>query len=307
MPDRKVKLEEMLNSLIERGGYTRHRQAILDSVGLSAAGLSQYTRGHTRPSFQKLIALADFFGVSLDYLVFGEIVSAPVDHGPLARYVEHALADVQTRASRHSDLLTRIGRVLADRVNEVAVELMDSRTAGREGLIEQDEVLRVERYCLQADIVSTDMNPNMIDMTGGAIVAGQFLPVVTANISKGCRYRFLLAGEPGAHPGAVSQFREMVGSTTGGDRLNEYCSFRRTVLPVLCGSGLYRLDVGAFALEEPGLHTQFNKYLLNDAWLGYLNRPNEDSNADMLMSPGHTERARGAFETLWNAAGAQVG
>jgi transcriptional regulator with XRE-family HTH domain len=306
MSGRNVKLEEMLNSLIERGGYTRHRQAILDSVGVTAAALSQYTRGHTRPSFQKLVALANFFGVSLDYLVFGEIVSAPVDNGPLARYVEHALADAQSRANRHSDLLARIGRVLADRVNDVALEMVDSKTAGREGLIEQDEVIRVERYCMQADIVTTDLRPNMIDMAGGP-VAGQFFPVVAANIAKGCRYRFLLAGEPGAPPEAVARFREMVGSVTGGDRLNENCSFRRTVLPVLCGSGLYQLDVGSFALEEPGLHTQFNKYLLKNEWLGYVNRPNDDSNADMLMSPVHTERARGAFEALWNAAGARVG
>ncbi len=114
---REVKLEEMLNSLIERGGYSRNRQAILDAVGVTAAALSQYARGHTRPSFQKLVALADFFGVSLDYLVYGEPVSAPVDPGPLAKYVEHALADVQARASRHSDLMARIGRVLTDRID----------------------------------------------------------------------------------------------------------------------------------------------------------------------------------------------
>jgi len=304
--DRDIKLEEMLASLIERGGYSRNRQAILEAVGITAAALSQYTRGHTRPSFQKLVALADFFGVSLDYLVYGEVGGAPSDHGPLAKYIEHALTDVQTRASRHSDLLARIGRVLTDRINDVAKDLADSGTAGREGLIQQDEILRVERYCRQADIVATDLGPNIIDMAGGDAAAGQFFQVVTSNLSKGCKYRFLLAGELGLRAETVTRFREMVAAIVGGDRLNENWTLRRTAHPIMGGSGLYQLDVATLAMEEPALFTQFNKYLLNGAWLGYLNRPNNDSNADMLMSPAYTQRARGTFEALWDAAAART-
>ncbi|MPZ82341.1 MAG: helix-turn-helix domain-containing protein [Actinophytocola sp.] len=304
--DRKVKLEEMLSSLIERGGYSRNRQAILESVGVTAAALSQYVRGHTRPSFQRLVALADFFGVSLDYLVYGEPVSAPSDNGSPARYVERALADVRTQAGRHSDLMTRIGRVLADHIDVVARELAESRTAGVEGLIEQDEALRVERYCQQADIVATDLGPDVIAMPGGDAAAGQFFQVVTANLAKGCKYRFLLAGELGTRPEVVTRFRGLVAAVVGGDQLNENCSFRRTVLPVMGGAGLYRLDVAPLAMEEPALFTQFSKYLLNGTWLGYLIRPNQESNTDMLMSPSHTERACWAFDALWNAAGAHV-
>ncbi|MGH3878424.1 MAG: helix-turn-helix domain-containing protein [Actinophytocola sp.] len=296
----------MLNSLIERGGYSRNRQAILEAVGITAAALSQYTRGHTRPSFQKLVALADFFGVSLDYLVYGEVGGAPADHGPLAKYIEHALTDVQTRASRHSDLLARIGRVLTDRVDAVARELAESRTAGLEGLIEQDEVLRVERFCRQADIVATDLRPNIIDTADGDAAAGQFFQVVTSNLTKGCKYRFLLAGELGGRAEAVTRFRDMVAAVVGGDRLNENCSFRKTVLPVMGGAGLYRLDVSSLAIAEPALFNQFGKFLLSGTWLGYLNRPNDESNADMIMSPDHTLRACGAFDTLWNAAGSRV-
>jgi transcriptional regulator with XRE-family HTH domain len=302
---RKVKIQEMLNSLIERGGYSRNRRPILEAVGITAAALSQYTHGRTRPSFEKLVALAEFFGVSLDYLVYGEIGGGPVDHGPLAKYVEHALADVQSRASRHADLLGRIGRVLTDRIEAVANELASSRSAGVEGLIELDEIVRVERYCRQADIVATDLSPNVIDIAEGDAVAGQFFQVVTANLARGCRYRFLLAGELATSSGAVAHFREMLIDTIGGDRLHENCGFRRTVLPVMGGAGLYDLDVATLAIEEAALFNQFSDYL-NGSWLGYLNRPNEDSNADMLMSPDHVSRARAAFETLWFSADARA-
>jgi transcriptional regulator with XRE-family HTH domain len=305
MSGREVKLEEMLNSLIERGGYSRNRRAILESVGITPAALSQYTHGRTRPSFEKLVALAEFFGVSLDYLVYGEIGGGPVDHGPLAKYVEHALADVQSRASRHADLLGRIGRVLTDRIDAIANELANSRSAGVEGLIEQDEIVRVERYCRQADIVATDLSPNVIDIAEGDAAAGRFFQVVAANLVKGCRYRFLLAGELAMNTSAVVRFREMLIDTVGGDRLNENCEFRRTVLPVMGGAGLYDLDVGALAIEGAALFNQFSDYL-NGSWLGYLNRPNQDSNADLLMSPDHVLRARAAFEQLWASAAARA-
>jgi transcriptional regulator with XRE-family HTH domain len=305
--EREVKLQEMIATLIDRGGYSRNRQAILESVGITAAALSQYTRGHTKPSFQKLLALADFFGVSLDYLVYGEPVTATVDHsGTLVRYVERSWADVQSRTARHTDLVARIGRVVADRIDAIARELGASPTAGREGLIEQDEVLRIERYCQGADIVTADLGPNIIDMADGNAEEGQFFQVVAANLAKGCKYRFLLVGELSTRSEAVPRFRDMVAARVGGDQLNENCAFRRTSLPVIGGSGLYRLDAATMAVEEPALFAQFSRYLFNRAWLGYLNRPNSESNADMVMSPRFTERARSTFEALWGAAGSRV-
>jgi len=292
----------MLSSLIERGGYSRNRQSILDAVGVSAAALSQYTRNQTRPSFAKLTALADFFGVSLDYLVYGEPVGTAVDYGPLARYVDHALAEVQARASRHSDLMTRIGRVLADRVDDVARELAASRTAGREGLIQHDEILRVERYCLQVDIVALNLGFDVIDMSEGDAAAGQFLQVVAANLGKGVQYRFLLPGEYADQGAAVGTFRTLLARYVGGDQLHERCTFRRAQQPVLAGAGLYRLDLASLELEEPAVFTQFSQYVDEEDRLGYLMRPNTESGADMLMSGSHTSRACAAFESLWAGA-----
>ena len=301
MGSREVKLEDMLNGLIERGGYTRNRKPILESVGVTAAALSQYARGRTRPSFEKLVALADFFGVSLDYLVYGEPVSTPVDHGAIARYVEQALMDVRVRTNRHAAVVARIGRLLVDRITDVANEIVDSRTAGIEGLIEQDEIFRIERYCHQADIIATDLTSNIITVARDDIVPGHFFQVVEANLSRGASYRFLLAGELTMQSPQVVHFREMMAKAVG-DRFHQNCAFRRTVLPVLGGSGLYALDAPAFALEEPWLFAQFSKYMLNGTWIGYLNRPNDDSSADMVMSPDHIEQACSTFEALWNAA-----
>jgi transcriptional regulator with XRE-family HTH domain len=300
---REVKLEAMLNSLIERGGYSRNRQPILDSINVTAAALSQYTCGRTRPSFDKLAALADFFHVSLDYLVYGEPASAPTeDPGPIARYVEQALMDVRGHTNRHSDMVARIGRLLVDRINDVAEEVINSRSAGIEGLIENAEILRVERHCHQADIMTADLDPNIITIEGDEWVRGQFFTVVTENLKRRHTYRFLLTGGLTSKSPIVIRLRELITQEVGGDRLHAYCFFRTASSPVASTTVLYHLDSSAFAAEEPAIFTQFSNYLYENTWLGYVNRPNSESTADMLMDPCHVERARKAFDVMWNMA-----
>ena len=67
--DREIKFGQMLETLIERAGYSRNRKKILTNLDISGAALSQYIHEQTWPSFGKLLAIADFFGVSLDYLL----------------------------------------------------------------------------------------------------------------------------------------------------------------------------------------------------------------------------------------------
>ena len=89
--------------------------------------------------------------MSLDYLVYGQPTGGSlVDYGPLYRYFDHALADVQARGNRHNAVLTRIGRMLADRIEEVAAVLAATPAAAREGLIQDDELLRLENTATNA-------------------------------------------------------------------------------------------------------------------------------------------------------------
>ena len=45
------------------------QKEVYEAVGMSALGYQRYEYGTREPAFQKLLALADFFGVSIDYLV----------------------------------------------------------------------------------------------------------------------------------------------------------------------------------------------------------------------------------------------
>lgn len=124
---REVKLGETLLALIKSHGYHRDRQAILDAVGISGGALSQYTTGRTRPSFDKLVALAAFFDVSLDHLVFGEPCPHHRDGLPeatLAATVDRALTEARERAERHGRLVASIGTTLAGLVDVAAADAL---------------------------------------------------------------------------------------------------------------------------------------------------------------------------------------
>lgn len=300
MHARPVKLGQMLTSLIERGGYSRNRQQILAEVGVSAAALSQYARDETRPSFNKLVALAGFFDVSIDYLVHGEPARTTRDEEPLGLHLNYAMTDVQARAQRHAALVTRIGRVLADGIDDVARELAASPTASREGLIQDDEMLRLERYGQRADILTMDLKPDVVG-TQENPVGGRFFHVVSSNLLRGCAYRFLVA-EGDEREASVGKFRALLTAHIGGDRVHQACEFRAAMAPVMFGAGFYRLNVAALALEDPALHAQFSGYVDDDGWFGYAMRSTAESESDMVMDRCHVRSAHDTFETLWSAA-----
>jgi transcriptional regulator with XRE-family HTH domain len=297
---RKVKFGQMLESLIERGGYSRNRKKILSRLGISGSALSQYIHQQTWPSFTKLLAIADFFDVSLDYLVYGQPVSGSlIDYGPLYRYVDHALADVQARGSRHSAVVARIGRMLADRIDVVAAELASTPIASRVGLLQDEEGLRLESYCRDVNILSLDLQFDIISVEGEP-AAGRFLHVVAANLERGVDYRFLLPQDQ-QWDTTVEACRRLLADQIGGDRVRECCAFRLTSVPVLTGAALYQLDAGRLEAEEPALHAQIHDYFDEDDWLGFIIRPNSDSNSDMLMDPANARRARHAFDRMWSS------
>jgi hypothetical protein len=189
--------------------------------------------------------------------------------------------------------------MLAGRINEVAAELAATPAAAREGLMQDDELLLLEKYCQQCDLVSLNLEFDVIQAAGG-LVPGRFLPVVAANLEKGAHYRFILPQDR-LWDSAVEDFRRLVADQVGGDRVRENCSFRLTSAPVLTGLLLYRLDVIKLEAEEPALHAQICDYLSDNVWLGFVIRTNKDSNSDMIMDPEYASRARGAFERMWSS------
>ena len=61
-----MSFHERLVELRQKRGLTQKQ--VYEAVKMSPVGYQRYEYGDREPAFQKLLALADFFCVSLDYL-----------------------------------------------------------------------------------------------------------------------------------------------------------------------------------------------------------------------------------------------
>jgi len=63
-------MDDFRNRLVNirrQNGLTQKELA--ESIGASERGIQNYEIGYRKPTFELLIAIADFFSVSIDYLV----------------------------------------------------------------------------------------------------------------------------------------------------------------------------------------------------------------------------------------------
>jgi transcriptional regulator with XRE-family HTH domain len=296
---REVQLGSVLAQLIERSGYSRNQRKVAAAVGVSPGALSQYIHEHARPSFRTLLALAEFFNVSLDYLVYGVSERQTVDYGPLARYIDHALATTQERVSRHSALVTQLGQMLSRQVETAARELL-SKDSVPAGYLDDDDLLILESHSTATDLVTMDLQYDLIELDGAGDAAGRFLPVVAANVCTDRTYRIVVPRLPTADlVSLVSRFRRTLADLAGGDKVQQNCQFRSVSSPLTNGMVIYRLDVAGLAAAEPALHLRVSQYVDRENRLGYAIAPNGDSNGDLVMDARHLAIAGRAFEQIW--------
>ncbi len=306
MNGREVKFSSILADLINGGGYRGNRSEILAAANITSSALSQYLGGQSRPAFPTLIALADFFDVSIDYLVFGDqIRAAPMpDHGPLARYVDVALSQVQQHTQRHSALVARIGNILSAKIDEAVREAVDANMAGVPYMLSDEDLLILESHCPENNIVTMDLsNDILLSPDGGEDAPGRFLPVVAQNIRAGNSYKFLLAGRIDADwKDIVARMRKLLHAQCSVEAVNIHCKFRVTNAPIFDGVCVYRADVVSLQREMPALFEVVRSFLDDDGWGSNAIPPSLYSNASAIHDPLRRDNARKQFDYLWRNA-----
>jgi transcriptional regulator with XRE-family HTH domain len=308
MAARDVKLGETLGTLIEQGGFRRNRGRICEAVEVSPAALSQYLGSRTRPSFEVLVRLADFFGVSLDYLVYGDQVrSTPApDYGPLVRYVDVSLSRVQDKAQQHAAIVSKVGRILSEQVDDAVREALASSTISSAGLLSADDTWILESYAEESLLITLNLDYDVIALPGGEDeAAGKFLPVVAQNIADRRRYRFLLPHQLDVDwKDLVTRMRRLLMDHCSADLVNRYCQFRSTDASIFTGTVIYKIDIDAIRTRLPAFFQVVSEFIDDDGWLSYSISSSEQLNSAVLHDTKHRENARRQFELLWKKSSA---
>jgi transcriptional regulator with XRE-family HTH domain len=301
---RTVKLGETLARLIEERNLQRNRKRICSAVGITPAALSQYINHQSKPGLDKLIALSDYFKVSLDFLVFGEsplsVPEATIDYGPLARYIDASLAETQRRVAAQTALTGRIGALIGEQIAKIAEELSSAATTSA-GTLTDDQTLTLEAYSEQTVLATVNLHYDVMQLEGES-VPGRFLPVVAQNIMRNRGYRFLLPPDIQDWHHVVAEFKTLlVANSVDHHTMERFCKFGVTKEPFYAGYAIYKLDELAVQREQPYLYEYLAKYI-DDGHVGYVIAASTDQQSDSIMDSTHLRLARSSVDRMWQNA-----
>lgn len=299
-----IKFAEVLAHLIEQSPFKANRKPIWHACNITSAALSQYLKGETRPRLETLAALANFFGVTVDYLLFG--TEHADRHGglrPFQTYVENALAESDARSAQRQWLVGRITDALSRQIDTTATRLA-SRMESRDGIITDDDLAILETEIVEAKLAVAELTADVLLKDEGAPVPGRFASIVAANLKQRPirSYKFLLP--PWQHDAAtqVHSFRRLLSDQFGvAQEMLASCEFRRAQTDFFAGAVLYRLQPGALQERHPALMEMLSPYITETRHLGYVTHF-QQSRHTMLFTAPHVQNAVESFDRLWAAA-----
>ena len=297
-----VRFAERLRTLIDEQGGSAMRQRIVDGLGITASTLSQYLRGTTKPSFERLIALAQILEVTLDDLVFAQAAPTivPAERTALEEAWDRRLARLEQRAAAREALVQRVGRQLAATISDAVRESSNQTAYPR--MIADDESLVLERFSRHTRTLGLRMD-YVVEFDGGGAVPGRFLPTIAQNLAQGRHYTYLL-GDHGQHdwPQLAAELRRLLRDSFGlaGSAIAR-CEILHSTAAVGAAFVLYELDLAALKREEAFLYDLVRDDCSADGWLGAVQPPSTGLGADFLMDTAHLAHARQAFERVRKA------
>ena len=300
---RGVCFHERLRERIDALGGRSVRRRIQEHLGISASTLSQYQKGSVRPSFERLIALAELLELSLDDLVFGRkaprvLPDAVRDEVPGLDRLRRFEGEVRTRAA----LTQRVGRELARSI-DAAVERVALRSALPRVLDDEDSLV-LEGFSRHTRTLGLRLD-YLIRIGEEGAEAGPFLQRLAHNLEVGRPYDFVLAAREGVRWDATARalqerLRDAHGLSVEG---RARCRLHRTDVPVGAAFVLYELEVSTLRRDEPFLYELVREHLSDDGWLGAVQPPSADLGLDMLMDRDHLAHARSVFDAVLRARG----
>ncbi|MHC3468139.1 helix-turn-helix domain-containing protein [Streptomyces sp. 7R007] len=298
---RPVVFEASLRSLLDSPALAGNRKKLARALGVNEATISHYLHGRIRPSFDTLVGIADFFNVSLDYVVFGERprLRAPEDPVGLRAQIRRAVVESSDLSGRHLDMVTRISRRLEAKIDAVARSLVEeSEGWGPVGFVTDAEAIGLEACITRMRIMTRMFQSDVQDGEPGA-----FFEVVSANLLSGRPYHYLLYGERDSWLPAVESFRTLV--TRSGvpvELAQELLQFRVLDQELVSSVCILDLDLPLVSRQEPILLERHRDNISPEGIWAYMSIERADAQGGVTIEPLYLESTLRQFTRDWAVA-----
>jgi transcriptional regulator with XRE-family HTH domain len=298
---RRVEFEAILRDLLDSPAIVGSRKNLARAVEVNEATISHYLHGRIRPSFDTLMRIADFFNVSLDYLVFGERPRTLVQDDPagVRAQIRRAMVETSDLSGRHLDLVTRISRRLQTKIDEAARALaQDGGNLGPVGFVTDAEAIGMEGCITRMRIMTRIFQSDTNDGEPGA-----FFEVVVSNLRAGRPYQYLLYGDRDEWRPAVESFRRLVASSDVPVELTqENLQFRCLSQELISSVCILDLDLPLIERQEPILWERHQDNVSAEGNWAYLSIERADAQGGVTIEPLYLRSTLRQFNRDWALA-----
>lgn len=316
---RPVKLKESLASLIRTQGFSGRQKKIAEDLGISEAALSHYIKGRSTPSFEKLLSLAEYFDVSLDYLVYGQVEQAPHAENPpdgfVARQVQAALTEAHGLSARRQDLVSRLAQVmvqsLESAVEEIVAQPTRNEAARSARTITNPDAIVLEQEARAVSVVSGWPNEDAktgrqsgttIVTAGGVTKPGPFLPVQSSNLKRGVPYRQIVQGQSSGWRERAARVRAgLRGAGVTQEQLDAHLLMKGSEEPIISTFILLRVPDSFSDPSSRVIYERFRPYFRHDGLFAYISIMDDVFQGGLPLAERYRDAAEKIFTHMWEA------
>lgn len=298
---RNVEFQSVLENLLQAPSVSGNRKKLARALGKNEATISHYLHGRIRPSFDTLLEIANFFNVSLDYLVFGERPAAPAadDSASMRAHIRRAVIEASDLRGRHLDMAARISRRLQMQIEEAARSLTErGDLQGPVGFVTDAEAIGMETCITRMRIMTRLFQSDTNDGQPGA-----FFDVVVKNLRLGRPYQYLLYGNRADWVPQVESFRRLAEEAGVPVELSrENLQFRCLPEELVTSVCILDLDLSAIERREPIQLERHRDNISPEGVWAYLSIERADAQGGVTIEPFYLQSTLRQFSRDWNIA-----
>lgn len=310
---REVKFQNSLGDLIRSRGLARQQKNIASDLGISEAALSHYIKGRSTPSFENLLRMADYFDVSLDYLVYGDTSALLMTGGEVdyvARQVQTALNQAQNISARKQDLVSRLAQVMIQSLDGAVEEIVAHPTSLEQSVtLSNNDAVLLEENALSVDVMSgwQSADPKIGRQSGTSITTpdgkttpGPFLEVQANNLKRGISYRQIVQGPKNEWFERAGKVRSNLQSAgVAPELIVSMQNFKGNEQPIISTVVLLRISGVMQDQSAQIVFERFRGYFREDGLFAYISIMDDLFKGGLPLGGRYRDAAESIFDQLW--------